>query len=225
MQKQWFVWSERFAKLNIREQYIILFAMVIVSYLLFDALALQSSNKQANRLENSISTLTNENRVLQLEVVKAQTTLANDPNKALDQQIEQYQKKLSQLDNDLMSLTNELIEPTEMRAALQDMLKLTPKVKLVSFESLAPAPLIKEELNSAGEVTQATSSQINLYQHDFNVTLEGSYFELRNYLKNVEKMPWSFYWHEFQYSIEKYPNATLNIKMYSLSTRKEFIGV
>ena len=225
MQKQWFVYSEKFSKLSVREQYMILLAGVIVLFLLFNTFAFETAQNKSKRVTNSIAQLKSQNSKISLESAKAQVKLAKDPNKELDKKIAQYRSKLGDIDNELRSLTNELISPSKMRSALQDMLQLSPGVKLISFDAVAPEPLIKDELNTEKALTDSSSDTIDLYRHTIRISLQGNYFQLRDYLKNVEQLSWSFYWHEFDYSVDDYPSATLNIEMYSLSTTKEFIGV
>lgn len=225
MQKQWFVFSEKFSKLSLREQYIILLAGVVIFFLLFNAFVFETAQSKTKRINNSITQLNSQNSKITLESAKAQVKLANDPNKELDKQIAQYRRKLDDIDNELRSLTDELISPNKMRKALQDMLQLSSGVELISFDALAPEQLIKDELSTEKALQQSSSKKIDLYRHTIRISLKGSYFQLRDYLKNVEQLSWSFYWHEFDYTVDDYPSAILNIEMYSLSTTKEFIGV
>ncbi|KGJ98938.1 hypothetical protein [Thalassotalea sp. ND16A] len=225
MQKQWFVSSEKFSKLSNREKYIILFAGVFIFYLLFNAIAFETNATKMNKLQRAITQFKNKNITATIASEKAQVRLAKDANKDLDKQIAQFENKLKAIDNELGSLTDELILPDKMRSALQDMLQLSPGVTLLSFKSMAPEPLIRKDLRSAKVLRDRQTPQIDLYRHNFRISLEGSYLQLRDYLQKVEQLPWPFYWHEFDYSVSDYPNGKLNIEMYSLSTKKEFIGV
>jgi len=38
-------------------------------------------------------------------------------------------------------------------------------------------------------------------------------------------LSWKFFWQEFNYQLKEYPVSELEIEMYSLSTKREFIGV
>lgn len=225
MQKQWFVLSEKFSKLTSREQYIILLSGVIIFFLLFNSLVFDNNQTKTDRVNRSLSQLKSKSSKLTLELAKAQVQVAKNPNDELQQSIDLYQKKLKSMDTQLYSLTNELISPQEMRKALQNLLNIT-NVEIVSFESLPAEALLAQSASSTSkDKAQENKEQIDLYRHSIRITLEGDFFQLRDYLKNVESMPWSFYWHEFDYSVNEYPKAQLNIEMYSLSTKKEFIGV
>ena len=156
---------------------------------------------------------------------KVQVQMAKNPNDDLQQSIAAYKAKLSSVDNVLYSLTNELISPTQMREALQQMLSANDNVKITSFKSLPAESLIKKSSTTEPVNDLDENPQIDLYRHSIHITLQGEYFQLRDYLKSIEQLSWSFYWHQFDYKVDTYPQAQLEIEMYSLSTKKEFIGV
>ena len=125
-----------------------------------------------------------------------------------------------------------------MRFALLDMLKVQKGVSLISFELLGANPLMdkdgdladknnKEEQVTADnlEDNAELESTINLYQHGIRLKLTGKYFQLRDYLTQLEAMPWKFFWKDFRYKIKEYPLGELEIELYSLSINEEFIGV
>lgn len=178
-----------------------------------------------------------ENKSTRSSIIIFEEALIKDPNKKLNKQISAYEKKLKQVDEQLLQLTSELINPIQMRFALIDMLKAQKGVSLISFELLGAKPLMGKEGGLASDnkdeiKTVKTDSKngelepnINLYQHGIRLKLTGKYFQLRDYLTQLEAMPWKFFWRDFQYKIQKYPLGELEIEMYSLSTTEEFIGV
>jgi len=48
---------------------------------------------------------------------------------------------------------------------------------------------------------------------------------LQNYLSQLEKLSWKFFWQDFNFKLTEYPKSELEIEMYSLGTKKEFVGV
>jgi len=236
--------SEKFQQLSIREQALLLLTgivgivMVIFSLLIDSQLAhIKSMNMQNAKLHSS-------NQTLAASVNELRVSLQQDPNAQLKQQIAEYKSKSSMVDHSLLALTSELINPVEMRNALTRLLKLEKGVKLASFEVLpaeamdlvnelstkqAPASTkvksATNELNQTGTQTPLIDDDLKLYRHGIKLTLTGSYFELRNYLAQLEKLPWKFFWQQFNYKLTRYPTGELEINMYSLSTKREFIGV
>jgi len=66
---------------------------------------------------------------------------------------------------------------------------------------------------------------LNLYRHGIKIKLSGKYFQLRNYLLQLEQLTWKFFWQGFQFEVKEYPQSEVEITIYSLGLNKEFIGV
>jgi MSHA biogenesis protein MshJ len=134
---------------------------------------------------------------------------------------------MAAVDQDLLALTSGLINPIQMRYALIDLLKLQKGVSLLSFEVIKAQPLTVPASNKKGTegVTVNESNVLTLYKHGIKLKIKGNYFQLRDYLIQLEQLEWTFFWQTFDYQLIQYPNSELIIEMYSLSTHKEFIGV
>lgn len=239
---QWLTYSEKFNNTTPREQYLIiasgLVAVIFVLYSLFldePIQNLETYNAQTLKAQQDIESKKNSIQVLQ-------QALSEDPNIALKRELSQYQAKLGDVDAKLLELTSDLIDPIQMRFALIKLLKLQQGVKLLSFEVLPASPvtedkaepvnneLVKnvetastEALKASDE--QAQPKQLRLYRHGIKIKLQGQYFELKDYLTQLESLSWRFFWQEFDYQLKAYPVSELEIEIYSLSTSQEFIGV
>ncbi len=230
MNKQWQEYSDKYLALTIREQYLIfltgLVAIFFIAFYLFiDAkvIANKKSATQIVRLQSSIQSLKN-------STIEMQTALQRDPNEDTRNKIAQYEAKLAKVDEKLLSLTSDLISPVQMRYALLDLLKLEKGVSLLSFELLGAQPLLEEPENTTadGNVSSqldTNNSQLNLYRHGIKIKLSGSYFDLQSYLSQLENLSWKFFWQDFNFQLTEYPKSELEIEMYSLGTKKEFVGV
>ncbi|WP_114326195.1 hypothetical protein [Candidatus Colwellia aromaticivorans] len=236
MNQQWQERSENFLKLTIREQYLILLTgLVAVFFIIFyffidDKMA---SNTSASK---KIVQLSSSNQSLKISMLELQAALQRDPNEDTRNKIIQYEAKLAKIDTKLLTLTSDLMSPIQMRYALLDLLKLEKGVSLLSFELLGAKPLLSNpapnsELDSTSKTSAASidsndnSVGVNLYRHGIKIKLSGRYFDLRDYLTQLEKLPWKFFWQDFNFKLTEYPNSELEIEMYSLGTNKEFVGV
>jgi MSHA biogenesis protein MshJ len=65
---------------------------------------------------------------------------------------------------------------------------------------------------------------MNLYQHSVEITLQGEYLDLRDYVERVQSLPFEYYWEGLRYDVQDYPTAQLTVTLYALSTSKELIG-
>ncbi len=235
---KWQEYSDKFESVSSREQYLILatglVAIIFISFSLF----IDTSLTKVEDINEKTGRLVTENQSIKSSISIFEEALTEDPNKALNKQISAYEAKVKEVDDKLLLLTSELIDPIQMRFALLDMLKVQKGVSLISFELLGANPLMdkdgdladknnKEEQVTADnlEDNAELESTINLYQHGIRLKLTGKYFQLRDYLTQLEAMPWKFFWKDFRYTIKEYPLGELEIELYSLSTNKEFIGV
>ena len=232
---KWQEYSDKFQNTTPREQYLIiltgLVAVIFISFSFF----IDENLTQTKEIKEQSQRLVSENKSTRSSITIFEEALAKSPNDKLFKQISAYEKKLKQVDEQLLRLTSELINPIQMRFALIDMLKVQKGVSLISFELLGVKPIMgkEEKLASDDEAKEGDTEaenldvepNINLYQHGIRLKLTGKYFQLRDYLTQLEAMSWKFFWRDFQYKIKEYPLGELEIEMYSLSTNEEFIGV
>lgn len=235
MNEQWEVLSARFQAITPREQFLIFISGLVIVIMLPFALALDENLQTIDKSKASIQIDERGIRDLNITNQEFEKALAQDPNKPLKALIESYKKRLSDVDEQLLELTDELISPIQMRAALIELLNTQSGVKLTSFEVLAAQPLIfsaSEEMEELAEedsaVLHAVDSEeasLGLYRHSIKLKLTGKYFAIRDYLQKLEDLKWKFFWHDFNYQLKEYPISELEIQIYSLSTDQEFIGV
>jgi len=226
--KQWQAYADKFLTITVREQYLILFSGIVVIGFIFFNLLIESQIVKSRQLKKDIIQLSADNNSKNTNIVLFEQALLTDPNAALRQQILTYESKLSQIDTELLTLTSELIDPIQMRHALLELLDVQKGVSLLSFELIGAKPVVTssiEKVTEKKEETQDTASSLSLYRHGIKLKLKGNYFQLRNYLTQLEEMSWTFFWKNFDYELQEYPMSELEIEMYSLSTKREFIGV
>ncbi len=234
MNKQWQEYCEKFLVITPREQYMVIFAGLLAIIFIIHSFFIDENAIKISKLENQVAQVTIGNRSAKSSIALLEEGLSQDPNSALNNQIKQYKKKLKEVDVNLLKLTSDLIDPIQMRYALLQLLKTQKGVALQSFQVIAAQPITipgskakaetKNQSSSEASVEQA-QQELVLYRHAIKIKLSGSYFQLRDYLKQLEALSWKFFWQEFNYELKEYPISELEIEMYSLSTKREFIGV
>ncbi|MDT0603297.1 hypothetical protein [Thalassotalea castellviae] len=230
MKEKWQDYSAKFLNISSREQYLVLLTGLIAIIFIMFSLFIDGNLVKINSQAKQIKQVETNNRTAQTTIDILQQSLATDPNVAIQNQINQYEQKLSSVDSELLLLTSDLINPIQMRFALIELLKTQPSVALLSFEVIAAQPVASEKPSQNNDELEGNEStggehSLTLYKHGIKLKLKGSYFKLRDYLNQLENMQWTFFWQEFNYQLIEYPNSELSIEMYSLSTQKEFIGV
>jgi MSHA biogenesis protein MshJ len=211
MKQQWQQLATRVLAMSIRERWLVLLAgtalllMPTYSLLLEPAwLAYQSQVARGQELATTIAQL-------QLENQGRQQALLLDPNQPVREQQQQLTQQLVQLDAQLKDQTLDLIPAERMPGLLEQMLASSGRLRLVSLTSLPPKPLLDDP------------EQNLLFQHGIQLRLQGSYFEIFQYLRALEGLPEHFYWRRLNYQVEQYPQASIELELYTLSSSKEFI--
>jgi len=231
--EQWRTYADKFLKVTPREQYLILLSGLVLIGFVFFNLVIEDKIIESRQLEKNIKQLTADNKSKRSNITLFEDALKTDPNVALRQQVLTYENKLSKVDTELLTLTSELIDPIQMRHALLELLKVQKGVSLLSFQLVGAQPIVtsssgkeKTESEDTSEIeAESNSPSLSLYRHGIKLKLKGNYFQLRDYLTQLEALSWTFFWQNFNYKLQEYPTSELEIEMYSLSTKKEFIGV
>ena len=232
MNKQWQEYGEKYSAITPREQYMVLITGLIAIIFIIHTFFIDDNSSKIDKFEKQIIQMSKANRSANSSIKLLEDGLSKDPNSELNKQISQYKERLKKVDVNLLQLTSDLINPIQMRHALLQLLKTQKGISLQSFQVIpaqaitlaSSKPVAKIKDNTTAE-TAANQEKLVLYRHAIKIKLSGSYFQLRDYLTQLESLSWKFFWKEFNYQLKEYPVSELEIEMYSLSTKREFIGV
>ncbi len=251
MKAQWEKLSATLDAKSFRERLIIALLLLAVVWSAFNFAFIIPLEKEKSDLRSRMK-----NAQDQLEKLSAQErvfaqALTNDPNAAKKRQIDQLEKKLDSLEENLQTLSVGLIPANKLPDALHQVLRSVGSLTLLGMETRAPARLQLQQGNveqlasveseEAGEDAGADSSDVSdkkmppvddtkednvgVFKHAVVVSLEGNYFDVVNYLKALESLEWKVYWQSIDYRVNKYPKAQVTIEVYTLSTEEGLLGV
>ena len=121
-----------------------------------------------------------------------------------------------------------------MNALLQDMLARNPRLQLVGLSTLPATPLVEkrapaEKINATASAPKSQDKLVaatsNVFKHGVQITLQGSYADLHDYLAALEKLPWRMLWSRASLSADDYPRLTLTVTIYTLSLDKAWLVI
>ncbi|GAB3522960.1 MSHA biogenesis protein MshJ [Photobacterium alginatilyticum] len=207
----WQKLSDRFELLTRREQWLILLsgwiALLFVGFVMFiepQVKALTSARQQVVSVANEITN--NANQLIMIE-----RKLRSDPNQDVERNIDRLERENSTLDDQLQGRVASLVTPIQMSGLMEQVLQRSERLKLVSLESLPSVQLISGE-------------DEGYYIHPVRLNLRGRYFDVVNYLAQLEALPVKYYWRSLNYQVDKYPWADIQLDVYTLGESKDFIG-
>lgn len=135
--------------------------------------------------------------------------------------------RVAATDEEMRVFTTDLVDPAEMRAVLEELLRRQAGLKLVSALNRAAEPVLADEEPAPGEAVaeEPTSDAPRLYRHSLVMRLTGSYLDCLRYVESVERLPWHIYWSRLTVEADDYPTNQIVIELTTLSLDEEWIGV
>ncbi|NRA82778.1 MAG: type II secretion system protein M [Gammaproteobacteria bacterium] len=215
--------SEKYQQLTTREKVLVLVTgLVVIVMLSFFLVVEPQLNSWQKQLKINTSLMQKIKRT-QTQIRDIELALSKEMNGELKQQIVRLKGQQQSIKSKLINQELALVAKTEMVTVLKSLLKENNQLKLMGFGSTPPQPILFTIPNSTSkESEQATPL---LYKHIVKVEVEGGYFSILRFLQQIERSNSSILWGSINYSVAEYPKANATVKVFTLSTDKEFIGV
>lgn len=229
MKAYWRQISARFDALVIRERVLVLVAAVFGTALIFDALAIQPLEARKKRLTAQITEARQNIRIA--DGVMSGQVAAVDPDAVKRSYRAALRKQLAEIDESMKGLQQGLVPPERMAKVMEEMLGRTRGLTLIAlrtlpvqrFESPGAAPAARP--GDKGGTPAPRDPERTIYQHGVEITLQGSYAELHDYLAQLEKLPWRMFWGRMNVRSEGYPRLRVTLTVQTLSLNKAWLIV
>jgi MSHA biogenesis protein MshJ len=236
MIKLWRQYSERFNALKVRERVLILLGVVVCTAMVFDSFAFQPKEKRIKELGQQIVDARQKHKIAEAlmqkkEVVGVSYSVKRTYRDALQARLDEVKKNMA-------GMQQRMVSPEHMAKLLEDMLASTRGLQLVSLRALPPkifepggkAPILasedkekdKKDLMAEGE---SKNTEGKVFQHGFELTLQGTYSDLLEYLVLVEKLPWQMFWSRMTVQVDQSPKLKITITVQTLSLAKAWLVV
>lgn len=241
MKERWKQLAGRFDALAVRERVLIAVAVVATAGFLFHVLVIEPELARKKRLTREIAEVRTSVKAAetQLQAWKQQA----DPDAPRRAHRDALRRQIAEIDKEVKGLYTSLVPPAEMAKLLQGVLSRNRGLQLVSLQKLpmqrleqagaapksepaAPPPGTAQAAKPAPDAKTATEeSTRGVYQHSFEVTIQGSYAELHDYLERLERLPWRMFWNRLNVNAERHPNLILTLTIHTLSLDKAWLIV
>lgn len=238
MKEHWQQLSVKFNAMTLRERAAVLAGLIIVTVALFQFFVLDPQQLQKRRLTQQINDARTSIKATE-NALKTQGIQA-DPEAVKRAYLEALRKQVAEIDKNMQGLQKGLVPPDQMAKLLEGMLARNRGLQLVSlhklpvrpFESAAKTAAAKPEASKAQESKAqeskpgiTVSPERAIYQHSFELTVQGSYADLHDYLARLEKLPWRMFWGKISLDAEHSPQLTLTLTVHTLSLNKAWLIV
>lgn len=221
-----------YERISIRERKVVLLTILSLLSLIVYVLAIEPLLIEYKALSVKSESLINDSRAVEKQLELTLRNKYQDPNIPLNKQIDKLENKSLKLDEKIGRLTKALVAPKQMVQLLENVLKSDRKMKLISFVNLPRenVELVSEAMslnksNSIEAQLNYDSDEGLIYKHAFEIEMRSTYGSMVSYLQRIDKLPWKIFWQDLRYEAGDYPYGLLKIKIYTLSTSKEVLGV
>ena len=233
MNARWRTYADKFDALTTRERAMVYAAVVAVPVFLLYTLFIDPAVTRRQALSVKMAQQQLELQALQLKLQTLEKRRA-DPDAAQAARRDAGKREIAEIDTTLKTLQSGLVPAQRMNSLLQDILARNPRLQLVGLHTLPAAPLVEKRASaektaaaantpkSPDKLVAATS---NVFKHGVQITLQGSYADLHDYLAALEKLPWRMFWSRASLSADDYPRLTLTVTIYTLSLDKAWLVV
>lgn len=214
--------QEKIDSRNLRERGLLFLCVLAIVFLFWDLLIQSSITREQKSLTAKLSEVTAQRKALSDQITTLALSLASDPNLEQKNRIQQLNNEVAEIDARLTGLTSGLIAADDLPHVLQEILATTSSLRLEQVQTL---PV--EELPLVGQPNTATVDQpsAGIFKHTVVLRLSGSYFELLEFLQQLENSQWRFYWEQLDYRVTDYPAADILLRVYTLGAEKGALGV
>lgn len=225
-------WAERIDAMSLRERMAIFLMLAVVLVALAVTGAIDPLSAKQKQLKQKLAQTQAQTQALEAQMQALAEASKNDPDLPNKLRLTDLDAKRKSAYAELSNVKQGLVTPDKMTQVLRDLLGRNPRLTLVSIKTLAARPL-----TDAGKPSEQTTktetkpkekpaaSDLGLYKHGVEISVEGSYADLVGYLAELEQLPWRMYWGGVNLSAQTYPVSRLTLTVYTLSLDKTWLSV
>ncbi len=210
--KQWIIIIDQ---RSLRERILILLSILAIIYFSWRSMVLDNLSSSKQQVSGSASRLQRQIFNLQGQISEVSNSLNLDPILRLQEKIDIVKKDNIDIQRQLDQMTEGLISPKEMTSLLKLILDKHKGLTVMHVENIKAIPVFGE--NDAEKVAKEALKVFQVYKHGIEFIVSGTFFQLKDFLEEAEKLPWKILWEELEYSVTKYPIATIKIVIKTLS--------
>ncbi|HNV89030.1 MAG TPA: MSHA biogenesis protein MshJ [Methylotenera sp.] len=222
MKHSWKIIGSKFEALNLRERWMVACALLVVVYAAINMLLLGPVLERQKILNRELEADQLQIQDLNQQIGEFSRQPVIDPDAQNKQHIAELQSHLQLLETRLSDLQTTLISPDKMPELLRSLLKKNGNLKLIELKTLPVKGLLE---SSAESTEQAPKQDVPVFKHGVEITIEGRYLDLLEYVTELEKMPWHVLWSKAALNAEHYPDSQLTLTVYTLSLDQTWLSI
>lgn len=210
----------------LRERALIFLTLLALIFLLWNFLVQAKFDRERNALQAEATKIASEQQALQTQMSTLAMAMASDPAIAKTNIIQKLNTDIASVETRLSGLSQGLISAEQLPKVLEEVLLRTSSVKLLQVRTLAATELqLVTAASDANSEGKPATGGTGVYKHGVLIRVAGSYSQLVQLMTEIEALQWKFYWESLDYTVKQYPNAEIDIRVFTLSSEEGLLGV
>ncbi|MGH8711717.1 MAG: MSHA biogenesis protein MshJ [Burkholderiales bacterium] len=216
MKLEWTTLANKINDRSLRERGLIFLMVISVLVALIFTLFLDPQLAKHKSLSQQMTQQQDQIQGIQAQIQAMEQTRGIDPDADNRAKLESLRIQLVQIKALMQVKQQQLISPEKIAGLLEDMLSRNRQLQLISLQSL-PASTV------TGEEEHATAVEKEFFRHGVEISVRGNYFDLLDYVVQLEKLPTQMFWGKASLTVEEYPISRLTLTLYTLSLDKVWL--
>lgn len=227
MKEQWQKLVDKIDALALRERALIFVMMSVVLITPVNMFLLDPLRAKEKSLSQQLSEKQTQIAALQSQLQDLAVSSQIDPDIENRKRAQELKRKLAELEAPLETVQQSLVSPDKKVSLLEDLLVQNPRLRLVSLKTLPATSVLESKSVEPGKKGGGAPVPVTslVYKHGVQLTIEGGYHDLLQYLVAMEKLPWRVVWGEADLRVDEYPKIVLTLTLYTLSLEKVWLSV
>ena len=224
--KYWKIVAEKIDARVLRERVLIGAALIVLIYLFWQLMVASPLEKRELLLKNELATINSEQQQTELQISTLKMAAASELYQVKKVEIAKLEQQILAADERLKGLSQGLISVDQLPKVLEDMLLQSAQLRLLKVQTLPATELqLNTTITEPDGKTSLALKGTGVFKHGVVLELAGGYQELLALLSAIEALQWRFYWESLDYEVLQYPNAHIELRVFTLSSEEGLLGV
>ncbi len=228
--------------MSLRERVMVFSATAVVVVALVNTLVWTPLQAKQKRLTLQQRQIQGEIIATQLDSEQKLKAHAVDPDLANRKRLQGLAQQKQNLNTDLHARQKDLVAPEHMAQVLERVMQQHARLRLLSLRTIDGSARTEKEVVTtatlyakvyAPDATPAAKapqpgsldSDGPIFRHGVQVTVEGSYPDLLDYMRALEALPWHLYWGDMSLVVQTYPKSRLTFELFTLSLDRKWMNL
>lgn len=210
----------------LRERALIFITALALIYMVWSLLIQSGFDSKRASLQSEETSLNQEQSELVSKISTLTAALESDPAVTKSHEVSKLNSSIGEVEAQLAGLSQGLIGASQLPKVLEEVLLRTKSVKLLQVRTLAATELqLTTEVRPENGQIQSTTGSTGVYKHAVVIRVAGNYSQLIQLMTEIEALQWKFYWESLDYTVKLYPDAEIDIRVFTLSSEEGLLGV